>query len=363
MVHPTRVESNSKNILETIYYDAKHPAGYSTPNILYKHAKKHGVTRKQVREFLLSEDSYTLHKQTRRGRRNRIVVNDIDEQWELDLSDLPAITTFNDGYRYILCCIDVLSKYAWVLSLKRKTGPVLLEAIKKIITESGRKPKRIRVDKGGEFVNHHVKDYCKAEGIQFILAQNETKAAIVERFQKTLKGYMWRYFTKTGNRRYIDKLQDFAFGYNHRIHRSIKHRPVDVNEGNAHIIREILYGKKSNNRHKTSYRFKVGDSVRISKLKGVFQKGYEANWSDEIFTVSRRYARDPPVYSLQDSQKETLTGTFYEFELQKVTPPEYYVIEEIIKERGRGDKKEYYVKWKGYPTSANSWIKSSDLKV
>ena len=91
-----------------------------------------------MREFLMGEDAYTLHKGTRRGRRRRIIVNDIDEQWEMDLSDLPALTTMNDGYRYILCCIDVLSKYAWVLSLKRKTGPVLLEAIKKIIAESGR---------------------------------------------------------------------------------------------------------------------------------------------------------------------------------------------------------------------------------
>ena len=351
------------DIIKQIYYDPIHPAGFSTPNVLYKHVKEHGVTRKQVREFLLGEDSYTLHKQTRRGARNRIIVNDIDEQWELDLSDLPAITTFNDGYRYILCCIDVLSKHAWVLSLKRKTGPVLLEAIKKIIEDSGRKPKRIRVYKGGEFVNQHVKEYCRNHGIQFILAQNETKAAIVERFQKTLKGYMWRYFTKTGERRYIDKLQDFVFAYNHRVHRSIKHRPVDVTKENAHIIREILYGKKKKRRVQRKYLFKVGDAVRISKLKGVFQKGYEDNWSEEIFTVSKRHARDPPVYSLEDSQKETLTGTFYEFELQKVTPPEYFVIEEIVKERGKGDKKEYYVKWKGYPASANSWVKASDFKL
>ena len=157
MVHPTE----RKQLLEEIYYDAKHPAGFSTPNILYKHVKDRGVSRKEVREFLMGEDAYTLHKQIRKGRRRRIIVHDIDEQWEMDLSDLPALTTMNDGYRYILCCIDVLSKYAWVLSLKRKTGPVLLEAIKKIIAESGRKPEIIRVDKGGEFVNHHVKSIVK----------------------------------------------------------------------------------------------------------------------------------------------------------------------------------------------------------
>ncbi len=353
MAHATEL-----NILDTIYNDPRHPAGFSTPNVLYKHVKKHGITRKQVAEYLRSKDSYTLHKQTRRRRRNRIVVYNIDEQWELDLTDLGSIAEFNDGYRYLLCCIDTLSKFAWVLSLKRKTGPVLLEAFKKII-ETGRKPKRIRTDKGGEFVNKDVKEYCRKHGIKFYLAQNEVKAAIVERFQKTLKGYMWRYFTKHNTRRYIDKLQDFVHAYNHRIHRSIKHRPADVNASNVAEVRAVLYKNMKN--YVKKYRFKVGDTVRISKLKGVFEKGYAGNWSEEIFTVTARIPRDPPVYRIKDSNNEILTGTFYEFELQKVTPPEYYTVEHILQERGRNATKEYYVKWKGYPSSANSWIKASEI--
>ena len=365
----TTMDNTNTTILDDIYNDPRHPAGFSTPNVLYGHVKGYGLTRKQVNEYLRSKDSYTLHKQTRRGKRNRIVVNDIDDQWELDLSDLPSLTEHNDGYRYILCCIDVLSKYAWVLSLKRKTAPVLLEGLKKIIETSGRKPKVIRTDKGGEFVNGPVKEYCKDNGIKFYLAQNEVKAAIVERFQKTLKGYMWRYFTKKNTRRYIDKLQDFVYAYNHRVHRSIKHRPADVNKSNVAEVRSILYKKKSikvnrNGKAKsrrTRFRFAVGDSVRISKLKGIFEKGYANNWSEEIFTIAKRFSRDEPVYSVKDSNDEPLTGTFYEFELQKVTAPEFYTVEEILKERGRGAKKEYYVKWKGYPASANSWIKASDV--
>ena len=366
---PSDTHTNpSIGLLDDIYNDPRHPAGFSTPNVLYGHVKGYGLTRKQVNEYLRSKDSYTLHKQTRRGKRNRIVVNDIDDQWELDLSDLPSLTEHNDGYRYILCCIDVLSKYAWVLSLKRKTAPVLLEALKKIIETSGRKPKVIRTDKGGEFVNGPVKEYCRNNGIKFYLAQNEVKAAIVERFQKTLKGYMWRYFTKKNTRRYIDKLQDFVYAYNHRVHRSIKHRPADVNQSNVAEVRSILYKKKVTKVNKskpksrrTRFRFAVGDSVRISKLKGLFEKGYANNWSEEIFTIAKRFSREAPVYSVKDSNDEPLTGTFYEFELQKVTQPEFYTVEEILKERGRGTKKEYYVKWKGYPASANSWIKASDV--
>ena len=373
----TTANNSAEDILDGIYNDPRHPAGFSNPNLLYKHVKGYGISQKQVEEYLRAKDSYTLHKQTRRGKRNRIVVNDIDEQWEMDLADLPAISDANDGYRYILCCIDVLSKYAWTLSLKRKTGPVLLEAVKKIIETSGRKPTCIRVDKGGEFVNRHMKEYCKKEGIKLYMAQNEVKAAIVERFQKTLKGYMWRYFTRKNTRRYVDKLQDFVYAYNHRVHRSIKRRPVDVTKSNAHEVREVLYKNKrvTSNKSGTTkngsaknkripkkiYRFAVGDNVRISRLKGLFEKGYEANWSEEIFTVMKRATWDVPMYRIKDSNNEPLTGHFYEFELQKVTPPEYYIVEEIINERGKGDKKEYYVKWRGYPTSANSWIKASDV--
>ena len=354
------------DVLDRIYNDPQHPAGFSTPNTLYRHVKEYGISRKQVKEYLRGKDSYTLHKQTRRGRRRRIIVNDIDEQWELDLSDLPSLVEHNDGYRYILCCIDVLSKYAWVLALKRKTAPVLLEAVKKIIQDSGRKPKIIRCDKGGEFVNGLMKEYCRNNGIKLYLAQNEVKAAIVERFQKTLKGYMWRYFTKKNTKRYVDKLQDLVHAYNHRIHRSIKRRPADVNQSNVAEVRAALYKKKVNKsktikKKGTRFRFAVGDAVRISKLKGLFEKGYAANWSEEIFTVAKRFSRDPPVYSIKDSNDEPLTGTFYDFELQKVTKPEFYTVEEVLKERGRGVNKEYYVKWQGYPSSANSWIKASDV--
>ncbi len=350
-----------KELLEKIYSDPKHPAGFSNPAILYKYAKPYGISKKQVVEFLKEQESYTLHRQARkRFPRNRIVVEEIDEQWEVDLADLPSLMKYNGDYRYLFCCIDAFSKYAWVLALKRKTGPILAEGLRQIIDTSGRKPRRIRADKGGEFVNSHVKNFCQEQDIHFFTSQNEVKAAIVERFQRTLKGYMWRYFTRSGSYRYIDKLQDFVYAYNHRIHRSIKMRPIDVTWQNSHEIRKTLY-KDINFLPK--FKFDIGDKVRISKTKGVFEKGYEANWTKEIFTICQKISRKYPAYRLKDSQGEILTGTFYEAELQKVIPPEFYTIEKIIKTRQRGKDKEYLVKWQGYPESANSWIKASQMKM
>ena len=115
------------------------------------------------------------------------MVQAIDQQWEVDLADLPAIVDQNDGYRYLFCCIDVLSKYAWVVPLQRKTGASLVAGFKEIFDSTERRPTCVRGDKGGEFVNSKVFALCKTHGIIFFKSQNEVKAAIVERFQRTLK--------------------------------------------------------------------------------------------------------------------------------------------------------------------------------
>ena len=98
------------------------------------------LTRKQILEWLMVQDAFTLHKPVRRNfKRNCVLVSGIDEQWQLDLADMQSLKEYNDGYRYLLVCIDVFSKYAWVLPLKTKTGLVLVEAFKMILS-SGREP-------------------------------------------------------------------------------------------------------------------------------------------------------------------------------------------------------------------------------
>jgi hypothetical protein len=101
----------------------------------------------------MKEDAYTLHKPMRRHfKRNRVIVGGIDQQWQMDLADMQSMQKFNDGYRYLLVCVDVFSKYAWLVPLKNKTGPTLVEAFK-VILSSGRKPEKIMTDQGTEFFN------------------------------------------------------------------------------------------------------------------------------------------------------------------------------------------------------------------
>ena len=103
-------------------------------------------------------------------------------------------------------------------------------------------------------------------------------------------------------------------------------------------------------------KFKTGDKVRIQKTKGLFEKGFTPNWTEEVFTVSKIQRTNPVTYKITDYNDEEIQGTFYEQELQK-TSQEVYRIEKIVKK----GKTTSLVKWKGYPESFNSWVDNKDL--
>ena len=97
--------------------------------------------------------------------------------------------------------------------------------------------------------------------------------------------------------------------------------------------------------------------MRISMATRPFRKGYLPNWTTELFTISARIARRPPVYRLKDYGGEELEGTFYEQELQRIIQKnDLYTVEEVLQTRKRRGKTEYFVKWLGYPAKFNSWV-------
>lgn len=318
-----------------------------------------GTTKKRLNDWLAGQDTYTLHKPVRyRFPRRRVIVNAIDEQWQADLVDLISLSEFNDGFKYLLTVIDILSKFAWVVPLKDKKGSSLTEAFDSILTSSGRRPGRLQTDKGSEFLNSTFQKYLRDKGIHFFTSENEDlKASVVERFNRTLKSRMWRYFTHQRSRsRYINVLQDLVKSYNASYHRSIRTTPESVTSSNAHKIWHRLYDRGG--RRESSPKFKIGDRVRISKARRVFKKGYMANWTEELFTVVRRLPDVYPyVYSLKDDAGDPIKGTFYEQELQVVRDKEVYLIDRVLAEKGN----KVLVRWTGYPASFDSWIPRRDL--
>lgn len=292
-----------------------------------------------------------------------MLVDGIDHEWQVDLVDMSSLSKENDGFNYLLTCIDVFSKYVWVVPLKRKTAAALVEAFKKIF-RGGRHPRILYADKGTEFSNRLLKKLLKDKDVQFVTSQNETKASVIERYNRTLKTRMYKYFTWKSDLRYIDALQQFVSAYNNTMHRSIKLKPKDVNERNEKKVWETLYeGKQSIARNKpVIFRYQVGDLVRISKTRMTFEKSYLPGWSEEIFKIDSRQASRPPTYRIKDLNDQEIQGRFYEKELQKVDKrDDVYRVEKILRKRKRKGIAEVLVKWLGWPQDFNSWIPESDL--
>ena len=207
---------------------------------------------------------------------------------------MQLINKFNKGCRFLLCVIDMFSKYAWVVPLKDKKGVSNVNAFQKILKEYDGKPNKIWVDKGSEFYNNSFKRWLKND-IEMYSIYNKGKSAVSERFIRTLKTKIYKCTTSMSKNMYIDKLDDIVNEYNNTCHRTIKMKPVDVKDNTY-----IDFKKEVNDKDP---KFTVGDYVRISKYKKIFTKGCTPNWSEEVFVISKI--------------KNIVSWTFYEKELQK----------------------------------------------
>lgn len=231
----------------------------------------------------------------------------------------------------------------------------------------GRQPLRIRTDRGQEFRAREVQRVLKRYNIRHLFAWSESKAAASERVLKTIKTKLYRYFTYRQSYEYVDKLQSFADSYNHTKHRTIDMEPADVTKNNSEAVRLATYFARNRDtkvRKKWRFKFKVGDRVRITHVRNIFTREYDEKWTGEIFTVASRFWRDTvPVYRLKDYNGEDITGTFYQSELQKVDLREddMWKIEKILKTRGKGRNKQYFVKWLYWPKKFNSWINATGV--
>ena len=341
------------------YFTPKQSGSFSGVQKLQK-ALKQKRRSKKIQSWLSSQDTYTLHKPVRHHfTRGKIIVNGIDDQWQADLADMHHLAPRNKGYKYILTCIDILSKYAWAVLIKDKSAQSLVKAFGQILKQ-GRKPNRLQTDQGKEFVNALLQQFLKRQGIAFFTTYNEEiKASVVERFNRTLKTKMWKYFTQYHTDTYIDVLEDLVWSYNHTYHRSIKMCPVDVTHDKEELVWQTLYGQ---DRKFTPPKLAVGDYVRISKVKHMFRKGYLPNWSQELYIIEMVLKHKPVRYVIKDEKGEVLKGSFYEPELQKVVKKDnIYQVEAILDERKRQKQVEVLVKWVGYPDKFNSWINKKEL--
>ncbi|CAI5671384.1 unnamed protein product [Oreochromis niloticus] len=353
-------------LLKRAYYDPSHPGSFCGVQKLIKSVQDETGTKinaQTAQNFLAGQDAYTLHRAARlRFPRNRVFVPRPLYQFQADLCDMKSLSEHNDGYQYLLTVIDVFSKKAYARVLKNKTGVQVTKAFEAVLKDS-QIPQKLQTDSGKEFFNSSFQSLMKKHGINHFATGSDLKASVCERFNRTLKSKMYRYFTAQNTRRYIDVLQDLLQSYNTSYHRSIKMAPNQVKSDNVALVFQNLYGTSSRCRKKPM-KFKKGDLVRLSKVRGVFDKRYEQTFTSEVFTIDQCIPRDPPVYKIKDYDGEEIIGSFYEHELQKIAlcKDKLYHIDKILSKRKQRGQLYFLVKWRNWPEKFNSWIKASELK-
>ena len=259
------------------------PIVFASPALVYYYYEKK-ILLSLIEEWLKGTDSYTLHKQPKFPRpRNPTFAYRKRYQFQIDLIDLGNLAEQNDSNRYLLTAIDIFTQFAFVEPLKNKMAKTFMEGFKSIMRRAKQFPSRILANKGAEIKNKLFQAYCKNNNILLLHSNNFVHAPFVERFNRTLKNLMFRYMTHKNTDRYIDALPFLVHTYYNRKHRMIGMSPTEAElPGPTYNIRrkqELVYSKI--NRKKPKY--KIGQTVRISIMKGKFDRGFTPQFKEEIF--------------------------------------------------------------------------------
>ena len=261
-----RKTASDKALRDKAFNNAKNPKydGYQRglASMVYTFFDK-GSKSSGFKNMLNEQLAEELHKPIiRKLKKIKVYSSFKDNIWGADLADMHLISKCNKRMHFLLCVIDIFSKYAWVVPVKDKKGTTITNAFQKILDESKYKTNKIWVDKDSKFYNRSMKSWLQDNNIEMYSIHNEGKSAVAERFIRALKTKIYKYMTSISKNVYTDKLDDIVNKYNNTYHNTIKMKPVDVKDNTY-----IDFSKESNNKNP---KFQVGDHVRISKYKNHF---------------------------------------------------------------------------------------------
>ncbi|KAL3100287.1 hypothetical protein niasHT_020889 [Heterodera trifolii] len=336
--------------LEQVYYNLNSPASYAGMQKVLAEARKRIPNLKlhDVQEFLHKQRTYTLFKPRRnKFPRLKTVPSGLHTDWQCDLCIMDSLKQHNDGYRYILVCIDVLSRHIFVAEAESKKSEHMIEAFEKVFKKAQVLPNKMYSDSGLEFQAKRMNEYWRSKDIiKHVMYSPHLHAGVVERANRTIKERLYRYFSEKNTHRWVDIIDKIVKNLNNLVNRTTGMRPIDVNFRNATELRNRLY--KDMEQQKRIPKFKIGDIVRITKEKGDFSKGYFPNFTDELFKIVRVNPTNPPSYRISDLEGENIKGIFYDQELVKTVAAEQTTHRaEILKSRVRNGVKQHFVRWIG----------------
>ena len=282
-----------------------------------------------------------MKKATKPKEYAQVVTQGNDDIFAIDLAEMGEWGDSNSGYKMILVVVDCFSRYMWALPLRTKKADETWNAIAPILEEH--KPRKLWCDQGGEFYNKVWDSHLKKLGIVRYSTYGEHKASIAERAIRTLKTKLWYHFIKDNTRNWMGVLKSEVEEYNRSKHSTIGVSPLRA----SHLDDDAeakLWGQLYQQPDEGKPKYKLGQWVRISRVKGIFEKGFHPNWSYEVYKIVGRKLTKPVMYQLQDYYGEPITGSFYEEEVQPVKNPDYFPIEKVIKK----NKDKALVKLMGY---------------
>ena len=284
---------------------------------LYRDLLQPGAFTNKIIKYLQKNQTHSLHKGVRKKfLRRKIITHYPGHITQSDLIDMQKFSGSNSGYNYILVLIDCFSKKLWLEPLKSKSGSETAQALRNILDKIEFPIQSLIFDEGLEYLNKNVLNLLKEFNIHHYHIKTKHKASTAERVNRTIKGIIWKYFTESGGKKWIDKIGEIAENYNKTFHSSIKMAPNEVTWKNYQKVFKNLYPKINSFVH---CRLKRGDKVRIALNKALFEKSYTVNWSKDLFTITNVFQKNGVCwYRLQDQKGIIYPKSKYFYQLNKV---------------------------------------------
>jgi len=287
---------------------------------------------------------------------SNVYADGVDSVWAVDLADMGNVAEDNDGIRYIMCIVDVFSRYAWCVPHKNKDAKSSWTAFASVMRSTETHPDYVWADEGKEFINKDWDAKLKALGIhRYSTYSGEFKASIVERFIRTLKNKIWYEFIRDNTRKWTDMLDEIVEDYNNTEHSAIGMTPAEARKPENE---EKLYARIPKPVYETP-KFKLNQWVRIDRKKEKFEKGFTPRYTYDMFKIVEIRMSHPCRYYLVDYYGEQIKGAFYESQLVPVNSPSYFPVEKVLRYRTYRGKKEALVKLLGYDKP--SWRPASEI--
>jgi hypothetical protein len=297
--------------------------GLKSMSRIYDALKKQGITLKEIETALNKNQIYQLHKQPKYTY-DKILVKEPDKYYQMDLIDMSNYARNNGGHNWILNLVDMFSKKAYSIACKNKTHIEIKDKLKEIIDKNKFSPLQIVSDNGGEFINNKMNEYLKEKKIYHntIEPHSPNSNGIVERFNRTLKQMIFKYFTLKDSLKWVDILDDLIENYNNTINSSVGKKPNEINEKNKNNVVEYVENKIFSPAITNEKYFNDGDKVRILLKTKKFDKKTGVRFSDKLYTILARirgvYGLQHDKYVLENPSGEQVRKLYYYNDLIKV---------------------------------------------